>query len=243
MPNLCISTRLYTPQVAVALMVLVSGCGTGSLSEYHAVEQTKAKSIPSGHVVLGGDSTLAVADAMQVENAAMMSIRPEASVGDQDFAVSALKVANPRKVELLVPQKTFSRDRKTGAIRLTYDDLNLLKVINMDPVTDDAVSRMPDWMTSLEGQMVRVRGYMNPTFQAEDLEGFVLLRDNKECCFGPGAKIYDHIQIKLKDGLTTRYVSLHESLDVVGRFKIDLYAAGESIIQLYIIEDAAVIGR
>lgn len=239
---LSISTRRL-PLIAVGLIVIASGCSTGSLSEYQAVNQLKATSTASAQTVIGGEPTLATADAMQVENAAMMSIRAEEALRSQDFAVSALDVANPRKVELLVPQKTFSKDRKTGALRLTYDDLNLFKVLNMDPVTDDAVSWMPDWMTSLEGQTVRVRGYMLPTFMAEGLEGFVLLRDNQECCYGPGAKIYDHILIRMKEGTTAKYVSLKESLDVVGRFKIDLDAAGESVFQLYIIEDATVITR
>ncbi len=228
---------------AVGLMVVLSGCGSSSLDDYRVIDQKVAISSRAEQPDLGRDSTMAAADALQVENVAMMSIRPGSSLNTSDVAVSALEIANPRKVELLVPQKSFAKDRKTGALRITYDDLNLLTVLNMEPVTDDAVSWMPAWMTALNGQMVRVRGFMYPPYQAEGLEGFVLLKDNQNCCYGPGAKIYDHILVKMKAGTTARYVPLQESLEVVGRFKIDLESAGESVFQLYVIEDAAVISR
>lgn len=154
-----------------------------------------------------------------------------------------MKVVNPRKAELLVPEKHFLRDKKTGALRVWFDDLNLLTVLNMEPVTPDVLEWMPDWMKSLDGRTVRIRGYMNPQYQADGIERFALLRDNKECCFGPGAKIYDNILIRMKDGTTTDYVPEAETLDVVGRFKIDLELAGEHFLKLYVIEDATVIRR
>ena len=232
---------------AVSLMAVVSGCGSTSRDDYRVVDQSAAISArweqaDPGRAVKKDDAEAPV-DALRVENGAMMSVRPETAANASDAAVSALEISNPRRVELLVPQKTFSKDRKTGAIRITYDDLNLLTVLNMEPVTDDAVSWMPAWMTSLNGQMVRVRGFMYPPFQAEGLEGFVLLKDNQNCCYGPGAKIYDHILVKMKAGTTARYVPLQESLEVVGRFKIDLESAGDSVFQLYVIEDASMITR
>ncbi len=232
---------------AVSLTAALSGCGSTSLDEYRVVDQSVAISARSEQADSGRDAKKDAAeapvDALRVENGAMLSVRPEMAANTSDVAVSALEISNPRRVELLVPQKSFSKDRKTGALRITYDDLNLLTVLNMEPVTDDAVSWMPAWMTSLNGQMVRVRGFMLPTFQVEGLEGFALLRDNQVCCYGPGAKIYDHILVKMKEGTTARYVPLQESLDVVGRFKIDLQSAGESVFQLYVIEDAVVISR
>ena len=33
---------------------------------------------------------------------------------------------------------------------------------------------------------IRIRGYILPSFQQSGLTQFVLVRDNMECCFGPG---------------------------------------------------------
>ena len=49
----------------------------------------------------------------------------------------------------------------------------------------------------LEGQRVRIRGYMLPSFQQSGITQFVLVRDNMECCFGPGAALYDCIIVEM----------------------------------------------
>ena len=54
----------------------------------------------------------------------------------------------------------------------------------------------PD-IEKLEGQRVRIRGYMLPSFQQSGIRQFVLVRDNMECCFGPGAALYDCIIVEM----------------------------------------------
>jgi hypothetical protein len=224
----------------------LSGCSSKTTNDYRVITQQSEKSRQAAEFERQRPSepmaAAQVADATKVENNLMMSIPVEVPLA-QVIPVSALEIANPLKVELLIPHKSFATDRKTGALRLTFDDINLLKVLNMDPVTDAAVSKMPEWLTSLEGKQVRIRGYMNPTFYAHDLERFVLLRDNQECCYGPLAKVYDNIDVRMKPGTTTDYISLRETLDVVGRFKIELLSTGDCVYGLYVIEDAAVITR
>jgi hypothetical protein len=166
-----------------------------------------------------------------------MSVPAEAL---SELPVWALALANPRQIELLVPTKTWSKDRQNDAIRLTFEDINLLSVLNMEPVTADAVSYMPEWLRSLDGKRVRLRGYMYLTYEPE-VERFVLLRDNLECCFGPGAKIHDNLMVDMKPGTKAKYVDMRESLEVVGRFRIDLKAERGYIYGLYRIEDATVI--
>ncbi len=232
--------------VIISVVVGLSGCDRSPSGEFRVIDQKAANLSPSEESVFGPDLTTAEIEtptvALNVANETMMSIPAEVS---PRFPVpaSALAIANERQVELIVRNKNFFKDLMTGALRLTFDDVNLLTVLNMEPVTDDAVSWMPEWLTSLEGKSIRVRGFMYPTFQAEDLEVFVLLRDNQECCFGPGAKIYDHILVKMKPGTTANYVPIQRSLDVVGQFKIDLQSANGSVYGLYVIEDAAVIVR
>lgn len=227
------------------ILTIVSGCGQTPQPEYRAARELSAKTadpVASTDVVSPVAIAEPPADATVVDNSAMMSVRPELAAKLLEEPVSALEIAN-RQVELLIPHKTFGRDKKTNSLRITYEDLNLLKVLNMDPVTIDAVSHMPEWLTSLDGQLVRVRGFMDIQYEPEGLDRFVLLRDNKECCYGPGAKIYDHIMVRMKDGTTTDYIPLQESFEVVGRFRIHLEHAKGSIYGLYSIDDAVVLRR
>jgi hypothetical protein len=49
----------------------------------------------------------------------------------------------------------------------------------------------------LAGQRVRIRGYMLPSYHQSGIEQFVLVRDNMECCFGPGAALYDCVVVEM----------------------------------------------
>jgi hypothetical protein len=159
---------------------------------------------------------------------------PDAAVATTD---------KPRTVQLLIPEKTFQRDGASKALRVSYDDLDLLKVLNLDPVTDNAVELMPEWLKSLNGQRIRIRGFMYPTFESEGLERFVLARDNQICCFGRDPKLYDLVQVDMRSGKTTNYIPATRAFDVVGRFKIDLVSEDGKPYGLYCIEDAEVIDR
>lgn len=158
-------------------------------------------------------------------------------------ASAETKVEKPRAVELLIPDKSFSRDPASKGWRVSYDDLDLLKVLNMEPVTEDAVELMPAWLKGLDGQRIRIRGFMYPTFEAEGIERFVLARDNQICCFGRDPKIYDLVQVDMRAGKTTHYIPATRAFDVIGRFKIDLESEGGKHLGLYYIEDAEIVER
>jgi hypothetical protein len=57
----------------------------------------------------------------------------------------------------------------------------------------------------LVGKRVRIRGYMLPSFQQEGITQFVLVRDNMECCFGPGAALYDCMLVQMKEGKSASF--------------------------------------
>ena len=48
-------------------------------------------------------------------------------------------------------------------------------------------SMLTEKIEKLEGKAIRIRGYILPT-PTRKLSSFVLMRDNQECCFGPGAR-------------------------------------------------------
>ena len=58
---------------------------------------------------------------------------------------------------------------------------------------------------ALDGQRMRIRGFILPTPQKRGIKTFVLVRDNQECCFGPGAALYDCILVEMAPGKTIEF--------------------------------------
>ncbi len=145
-----------------------------------------------------------------------------------------------REPKLLIPEKTFRQEGEQGAIRVSFDDIDLLKVLNMEPVPENAVEMFPDWLSGLDGKRVRIRGFMFPTMSQKGITYFQFVRDNEICCFGRTPKIYDRISTVLKKGESTDYIQ-GRPFDVIGTLRIDpIYVDGEWL-QLYLLEDAQVI--
>lgn len=161
-------------------------------------------------------------------------------------SASATRPAAPEgpanEIQLMVAQRDFKSEGPQGALRVSYDDLDLLKILNMEPVPDNAVTYFPPWLKHLEGQRIRLRGFMYPTFEATGIEQFVLARDNQICCFGRNPKVYDLVTVQLRAGVTTDYI-LNRPFDVVGTFHIDLVAEGGKQLGLYWLEDGVVINK
>ena len=151
---------------------------------------------------------------------------------------SAAPVEN--KIELLIPEKSFRRERGTDAVRVSYDDIDLLKVLNMEPVPPNAVEYFPEWLASLNGKQIRIRGFMYPKFVNEGITSFTLARDNGICCFQRMPKIYDVIFVQLKEGETTDYID-GRPFDVEGTFRFDDEGDGTELPRLYKIENASVL--
>jgi len=164
------------------------------------------------------------------------AVRP---AGPGDAAPTA---AVPRKVQVLIPTKEFKAVGPEGAVRVSYDDIDLLKVLNMEPVTPDAPHLMPAWLKDLDGKRIRIRGFMYPTFQETGLQRFVLARDNEICCFGRDPKIYDVFGVKMRSGETTNYIQ-GRPFDVVGVFHIRPDEVDGKLFTLYEIDDAIVIEK
>lgn len=144
------------------------------------------------------------------------------------------------EIKLLIPEKRFRKEDGGKVVRVSYDDIDLLKVLNMQPVPADAADHFPDWLSDLDGQHVRIRGFMIPPFQAKGLKRFALARDNGICCFVRTPKIYDVIDVRMAEGQTTHYIA-NTPFDVEGIFRIQPVADDGELYKLYKIEDATVI--
>jgi hypothetical protein len=159
-----------------------------------------------------------------------------------NVAAKGAAPSTPRKVQVLVPNKTFRPEGQGGALRVSYDDIDLLKVLNMDPVPPDAATQMPAWLKGLDGRRIRIRGFMYPTFQQTGVHAFGLARDNQICCFGRNPKIYDVFDVVLHEGATTDYIP-NRPFDVVGVFHIRPEAEGGKLFRLYEMDDATVVTK
>ena len=105
------------------------------------------------------------------------------------FLVTAICLA------ILLPSVAVSQTVDKKRIKdISFDDVKF-------DITKGAVFKramLPKDVEALDGQLMRIRGYMLPSFQQSGIKKFVLVRDNMECCFGPGAAIYDCIIVEMQ---------------------------------------------
>ncbi|MEX0818498.1 MAG: DUF3299 domain-containing protein [Pirellulaceae bacterium] len=97
---------------------------------------------------------------------------------------------------------------------LTFDD------IKFDIKKDAPFKRemLTDKIERLSGSPIKIRGYILPSFQQKGIKQFVLVRDNMECCFGPGAALYDCILVEMAPGKSASFTV--RPVSVEGRFEI-----------------------
>ncbi len=88
-----------------------------------------------------------------------------------------------------------------GIFDLTFDDVKF----DLEPEDAFSADKLTDEIRQIDGQKIKIRGYIRPSFSQRGLKNFVFVRDNKECCFGPNAAIYDCMLVKLKKQTTTDY--------------------------------------
>lgn len=114
-------------------------------------------------------------------------------------------------------------------VDITFDDLKFQHKWG-DPY-DPAL--LTERILGLEGRNIRVRGYILPAFQSDGIRQFVLVRDNQECCFGPGAALFDCIRVQLKDGYSISYTT--QPISVEGRLAIDPLEQDETTLAVFYI--------
>ena len=109
-----------------------------------------------------------------------------------------------------------SAGRPSGAIRdISFDDIKF-DMEKGAPFTRDL---LPKRVTDLERERIRIRGYILPSFQQTGLSQFVLVRDNMECCFGPGAALYDCVVVRMQPGKTANFSI--RPVAVAGTFRLE----------------------
>lgn len=99
-------------------------------------------------------------------------------------------------------ERTGHRPTSRPRIRnCTFDDLKF-EMNKEEPFQRGMLS---PGIEALQGARIRIHGYVLPSFQQTGLTQFVLVRDNMECCFGPGAALFDCIVVEMAAGESTDY--------------------------------------
>ena len=88
-----------------------------------------------------------------------------------------------------------------GRFALTFDDLKF----EMEKTEAFDRKMLNSKINSYHGGKVKIRGYIRPNFKQSGITKFIFVRDNKECCFGPQAAIFDNILVRLERGSSTNY--------------------------------------
>jgi hypothetical protein len=121
------------------------------------------------------------------------------------------------------------------AVESTFDD------IKFEMELDDQFKRsmLTEKVEDLFGQRIRIRGYMYPTLKRRGLTGFVLVRDNQECCFGPGAALFDCIRVQMHPDKTAEFSI--RPIAVEGLFKFEEFTDMDGTTRaIYLLEQASV---
>lgn len=104
----------------------------------------------------------------------------------------------------------------TGTQEVTFDTIKL--PLEKDQPFNRSV--LTQSVLDLDGKDIRIRGYILPTsvFRQTGITQFVLVRDNQQCCFGPGAALHDCIVVEMKPGNTADYTI--RPVSVEGKFTL-----------------------
>ena len=116
---------------------------------------------------------------------------------------------------LATPRLVPAADPRGGGVKeVTFDNIKL--EMEKDEPYDS--SKLTEEVKKLDGQNIRIRGYILPSFQQSGIKQFILVRDNMECCFGPGAMLHDCVVVEMIPPATADFTV--RPVSVEGNFTI-----------------------
>jgi hypothetical protein len=106
--------------------------------------------------------------------------------------------------------------RADGVLDLTFDDFEFK--IEKDAKFDRSMLAVK--IEEFDGQEILIRGFIldSSVFQLKNIKQFVLVRDNQQCCFGPGAYLFHNMQVEMVPGETANFSI--RPVTVQGKFHI-----------------------
>lgn len=154
------------------------------------------------------------------------TVRTEGSPGQRPAPAPA---STPKASSASTAPATTTAD--TTVRDISFDDIKL-DLAKGAPFTPDALTAR---VRELERRRVRIRGYILPSFQQTGLTQFVLVRDNLECCFGPGAALHDCVVVRMAPGKSADFSI--RPVAVTGVFRVEeLRGPGGGHLAIYALD-------
>ena len=118
-----------------------------------------------------------------------------------------------KKTELPPTAKAVIKPKSSGELNdITFDTLKF----DLEPGAAYDSKLLTKEIKELDGQKIKLRGYIRPSFKQSGITKFVFVRDNQACCFGPGAAIYDCVLVELDASKPTDFTV--RPVSIVGEF-------------------------
>ena len=89
------------------------------------------------------------------------------------------------------PARPEFQDRAAGKGAITFDDLKF----EMKKSQRFRRSMLTDSINQMVGERLQIKGYIHPNSKQRGMKKFIFVRDDKECCFGPTAALYDCVLV------------------------------------------------
>jgi hypothetical protein len=134
------------------------------------------------------------------------------------------------------PTKSTVGSRRSKNFAITFNDLKF----EMEKTEKFSRTMLTEKINGYHGGKVKIRGYIRPNFKQTGITKFIFVRDNKECCFGPQAAIFDNILVRLGKDQSVNYTV--RPVTVEGNFVLKEYNGPDgNVWSLYRMYDAKVV--
>jgi hypothetical protein len=129
----------------------------------------------------------------------------------------AAEEKTPPKTDREVAQERMAREAAKRKGEYTFDDLKF----DIEKGGEFKPEMITPELKKLDKKVITLRGFMLPAsvFQQKGIKEFVLVRDDRECCFGPGAALFDCVMVQMAQGKSADYSI--RMMTVKGKFEID----------------------
>jgi hypothetical protein len=139
----------------------------------------------------------------------------------------------PQPPEKIGTNRVPHRVPKDGEIPM----FNLRELGNFDYDPDEG-GNIPDDVKKLSGATIRVRGFMIPMEQAENITTFALVYDLFACCFGQPPQIQHTVVVNTPKGKAVSYFP--DEIIVEGKLKVEEKRDEGFIVSIFEIECTSV---
>jgi hypothetical protein len=174
-------------------LLLCTGCGESSSSQASASTAESPARETANEPVPAASST----EKVSVEKDPDQTNAPKTADASANV-VTRKPVENGATQSRIAASRVAASPSRKGVREISFDTIKF----DMEKGEPFERSMLTDAIEKLNGGRVRIRGYMLPSFQQTGIKQFVLVRDNQECCFGPGAALFDCIIVDMGEQTT-----------------------------------------